>query len=972
MKRHWRTLAELADDSAFLARAAEEFPHLAEALAAPVSRRRALQLMAASMALGGLSGCGSPGTPFDKMTVAPVQAPGIIAALPNYYATASVFDGYGAGVIVKHLMGRPIKVEGNPLHPASLGATDVHGQAMLLDFYDPARAVPLFHQGEPIDRQQLEWALTHERSHLKKTRGAGFRILTGSFTSPTMAAQIATLLHLYPEATWHPWDAIPRDAVRKGAVLAYGREVEIVPHPAEADVILALESDLLHSAPGHVRLAREFVSRRNPTQTRSMNRVYSVEATPGLMGAVADNHLVAGPAEMHRIVLGLAAGIMNNQPPSGAPDWLPAVIADLKQAGGRALILAGPDLPAEAHALVHAMNETLGRRGTTFDVIEPVLLGSRDAMGSLRELTEAMHAGRVDNLLIVGVNPVFTAPPTLGFREGLSRVRFTLTTTQQPDETSAASAWFVPEAHSFETWTDARAYDGTATIMQPQALPLWNAISAHETLDLFATPFTRSPLALVRATWKQQLPDEPHWRQAMADGVVPGSAAAKADVKLLSNAANVRPPAPPPYKLHVLFRPDPNLWDGRYANNPWLQELPRPLSKLTWDNPLLISPELARGLNFAGSKATHSFAEQHHNVMQLTVGAARVTAAAWIMPGQAPDCIVALLGYGRRIVGEVGGATGFDYYPLRGQVGEPVVKTLDEHYPLATTDHHNPLDRPAEDIVLHGTLSKYHEYPFFLHQGEGTKTLYSNHRPTPTELAWGMSVDLNRCVGCNACVLACVAENNVPMVGKNEVLVAREMFWLRIDRYYAGTAENPDTYFQPMLCQHCEEAPCEVVCPVEATLHNDEGVNLMIYNRCIGTRFCSNNCPYKVRRFNFRPFAKYEPRMDVSRNPDLTVRARGVMEKCTFCIQRIAAARIDADKENRPIRDGEVVVACQAACPTQAFVFGNMNDPEAAVSKRKQSPLNYVLLPETSSHPRLTYEALISNPNPAVPGAESA
>ncbi|MGH7212259.1 MAG: TAT-variant-translocated molybdopterin oxidoreductase, partial [Acetobacteraceae bacterium] len=360
MKQHWRTLAELADDRAFLARAAEEFPHLAEALAAPLNRRRALQLLAASVAMGGLAGCGSPGDPFDYMTVTPVQAPGIIAARPNYYATAHVFDGYADGIVVRQTMGRPVKVEGNPNHPASLGATGIHGQAMLLDFYDPARATSLSHQNAPADRQDLEWAMTDVRARIKQSKGGGFRILTGSTTSPTLIAQIGKLLKQYPQAKWHVWDAVSRDAVRSGAVLAYGSGVEIVPDPTQADVMLGLDSDLLYSAPGHLRLARDFASRRNPTQTKAMSRVYSVDATPGLMSAVADNHLVAGPAEMHRVVLGLAAGILKHHPPADVPAWLPGLIADLKAASGRALIHAGPDLPAEAHALVHAMNEALG------------------------------------------------------------------------------------------------------------------------------------------------------------------------------------------------------------------------------------------------------------------------------------------------------------------------------------------------------------------------------------------------------------------------------------------------------------------------------------------------------------------------------------------------------------------------------------------------------------------------------------
>lgn len=523
-----------------------------------------------------------------------------------------------------------------------------------------------------------------------------------------------------------------------------------------------------------------------------MSRVFSAEATPGLMGTAADHHFVAGPADMHRIGVGPAEAILQNQPPSGGPDWLAGVVGELKSTHGRALIHAGPDLSPEAHALVHAMNEALGGRGQTFDVIEPVLRGPSDAAASLSALVDDMHAGRVETLLMLGVNPVFAAPPAVGFREALARVGFSLAMAPAPDETTTATTWFVPDTHAFEGWSDARAFDGTASIVQPQALPLWDAVSAHELLELFAGPFPRAPLAIVRETWRQHMAGdaEQNWRAALADGVIPNTAAAKADVGLRAQAAQLRPPAPPEQNLHLLFRPDPNLWDGRYANNPWLQELPRPLTKPVWDNPLLISPQLAKQLDIVGGELPHAYYAPRPNMVELAIGGARVAAPVWVVPGQAADCVVALLGYGRRVAGEVGAATGFDFFPLRGQPGEPTLKKLDRHHDLASTDHHNPLQRSPDEIVLHGTLPEFQRDPFFRHQQEGHATLY--HRPKLSEQqAWGMSVDLNRCIGCNACVLACVAENNIPMVGKDQVLREREMHWLRIDRYYAGSAENP-------------------------------------------------------------------------------------------------------------------------------------------------------------------------------------
>jgi MoCo/4Fe-4S cofactor protein with predicted Tat translocation signal len=956
MTRQWRSLEEAAGDPAFLDRARREFPGLAEALARPASRRRVLQLMAASMALGGLSACTAPGDPYDQMVVSPVAPPNIVPALPNHYASANLQGGYATGIVVRHVMGRPVKVEGNPGHPASLGATDIHAQAMLLDFYDPDRAAGMTRGGLPATRQGLLAALTAERARLAESKGAGFRILTESTTSPALARQIGALLAQYPGARWHRWDAISRDAVRAGARLAYGAAVEIIPRPAQADVLLGIDSDMLSSAPGHVRLARDFASRRNPTRTDRMSRVFAVEPSPGLMGTAADHRFVAGPRELHAVALGLAAGILQDAAPAAGPDWLGGVIQELKAARGRALVHVGPDQPPETHALMHAVNEALSGRGQTFDVIDAVEESPVDQADSLRSLVDDMHAGRVETLVILGGNPVFAAPATLGFAEALKRVRFSLSMAPAPDETGAAALWFVPETHGFETWGDARAYDGTASILQPQALPLFGATSPHEILSLFASPFPRSALELVQETWKDRLGGDfdQGWHDALANGVIPDTASPAAAAKLRPEAAGLRPPAPPDRPLHVLFRPDPNLWDGRYANNPWLQELPRPLTKLVWDNPILIPAQVA-----------NRYGLENGRVVELSMGGARVKAPVWITPGQAGDCVTLLLGYGRTVVGDVGSGTGFDFFPLRGRDGAPDLRRTEERHDLASTDHHDVMDASPEDIVRHGTLDEFRKDPTFLNRESGKTTLYE--RPKLSDQAWGMSVDLNACIGCNACVLACQAENNIPVVGKEQVLVEREMHWLRIDRYYDGPVEKPDSYFQPILCMHCEEAPCEVVCPVEATLHDHEGINAMVYNRCIGTRFCSNNCPYKVRRFNFLAYARHEHRPTISRNPDVTARARGVMEKCTFCIQRIAEARIAADEENRPIRDGEVVTACQAACPTQVFAFGNINDPGSEVAKRKRSPLDYVLLPEESTHPRLTFEARIRNPSAKIP-----
>jgi len=950
----WRSLEQLADDPSFIARAAREFPGLAEALASPHDRRRVLRLMAAAFAMGGLGGC-DIGAPGGTLIPAVRTPPGIIPGLPSFYSTASVLDGYAGGVVVEHQMGRPIKVEGNPRHPASLGATDAFAQAQVLDFYDPDRAWAITAHGLPADRPGLLTALAGQRARIAANRGAGFRILTGTVTSPALAAQLDALLLRYPQARWHQWEPVSRDNIWKGAGLAYGQTVEVVPKLDAADVVMAIDSDLLSSAPGHVRFARDFASRRNPTRTSKMLRLYAVEPTPTLTGSVADHRFIAGPRELHRVVTALAAGILQQSAPSTAPAWVGEVAADLVANPGRALVHAGPSQPPETHALVHAINQKLGAPGATLELVAPVVHSPVDQAASLNDLVEDMRAGTVSTLLIIDINPAYAAPGALGFTEALKRVGFSLTLTTAPNETSHATVWGIPMAHAWESWSDARAYDGTATILQPQALPLYQGTSMHRMLALFTDPAPPPTLDIVQATWKSRMGADfaQAWHDALADGVIPASASPKANVSLRSDAGRQTPPAPPEHPLTILFRPDPHLWDGRYANNAWLQELPRPLTKLTWDNPLLISQEQARKLNL-----------RNGDKVRLSIDDASLTVPAWIVPGQAADCAVALLGFGRRQAGSVGNGAGFDFYPLAGRPGAPSLQKVAGHAELASTDHHNLIFNASGDLVRHGTLADYGKNPHFLATGKTEPQLYRWKPEGPA--AWAMSVDLNACIGCNACVVACQAENNIPVVGKQQVIHEREMHWLRIDRYYEGTLDAPDSYFQPMLCMHCEEAPCEVVCPVGATVHDAEELNVMVYNRCVGTRFCSNNCPYKVRRFNYFAYAQEEQRPAQARNPDVTVRGRGVMEKCTFCLQRIAEARIAADRENRPV--GEVKTACQAACPTQAFTFGDMAAPTSEVAKRKQSPLDYAVLEDQNTHPRVTYEARLRNPNPAIEG----
>ena len=952
----WRSIEEASRDPEFLSRVAQEFPGLGAQLHGDFDRRQALRLMGAALMMAGVAGCDSK---FGADLIPAVRMPpNVLPSVPNFYSTAHVLGGYAIGIVVKHLMGRPVKVEGNPHHPASLGALDVYAQAQVLDFYDPDRAAGISVNGEPSDRQALESALLVQRSALTSRQGAGLRLVTGAVSSPTLRAQIEALLAQYPQARWTQWEPCSRQNVRRGAVLAYGRPVETIAHLDAVDVLVSIDGDLLSSHPGRLHYARDFASRRNPAQTARMSRVYAIESTPTLLGSVADHRIVAGPARIRELLSMLAANLLHDPATPGdsraqRPAWFVALLEDLRGAPGRALLHAGAEQPAEVHALTHRINEALAGRGKTFEIIDEIAPeASGDRAQSLEELSEEMRAGRVTHLLLLDTNPAFTAPADWGFREALKNVPFSLVLARNSDETGGASTWFVPKAHDWESWGDALAYDGTATILQPQALPLYGGLSAHELLGLYLSQPALSDEQAVRETWRARLGADfaAGWNNALATGVVPGSAARPSDARLLSSAAQTLPGAAP--GLQVLFRPDPSLWDGRFANNPWLQELPRPLTKVVWDNPLLIAPALAKTLHLANG-----------DLARLTVATRSIVAPVRVMPGQAPDCITLFLGSGRRAAGSIGNGHGVDGFPLTGSYAAATFQKFPGRARVATTEHHNLLLETPEEILRHGTLEQFTANPrFAASTAPETPRLY--HVDPPGPAAWGMSIDLNACIGCNACTLACQAENNIPVVGKEQVIAEREMHWLRVDRYYAGDIDAPESFFQPVMCMHCEEAPCELVCPVGATVHDAEGLNVMVYNRCVGTRFCSNNCPYKVRRFNFKGYAREQPRPPQSWNPEVTLRARGVMEKCTYCLQRIAAARITADRDNQPL--GEVKTACQSACPTQAITFGNLNDADSAVSRRKRSPLNFAMLESQGTRPRTTYQALVRNPHAGV------
>ncbi len=990
-KQYWRTLEELADDPHFTDLLHREFPRHASEWDDAVDRRDFLKLMGASLALAGLAGCGLP----DQTHVVPYvkQPDGVILGRPNFFATAMPFGADAVGVLVESHEGRPTKLEGNPDHPSSLGSTSAIVQASILNLYDPDRAQTTMYTGEIRSWSAFLDAAPVMTANVKATNGAGFRILTGTVTSPTLAWQIKKLLAQYPQAKWHQWEPAVCDGVKEGGKQAFGRYVNTVYVPGKANVILSLDADFLASGPGHIAYAKQFARRRKLEGTNdSLNRLYVVEPTPSVTGSNADHRLPLRSSDMELFTRALAGklGIGPVVALQGeAEKWLETVAKDLQASHGASLVIAGEYQPAVVHALAHAINASLGNVGTTLYYTEPVEAEPTNNLESLRDLCADMSAGKVDLLLILGGNPVYDAPHDFDFTSRLKRVHTSIHLSPYFDETSAYCKWHVSESHFLESWSDARAHDGTVSIVQPLIAPLYYTKSAHDLVAAFSDKPGMPAFEAVRAYWTEASSHtgtslDAGWRKWLNDGVVAGTKYAPITPELKFSAPSLPTLRPAPAdQVEYIFRPDPTVYDGRFANNGWLQELPKPLTKMTWDNAALVSPKLAHSMDLAHKVVSRGgeHGQVRSTVVDIELNGSKVTAAAWTLPGQAENTIVLPLGYGRSRAGYTGTNKGFNAYVVRTSNAlwtsfDGKMTANGDSYPLACTQYHFNME--GRQILSTGTLEEYKKNPAFAHEGAELPpkdmSLYKEF--AYPGYAWGMAIDLNKCNGCNACVVACQSENNIPVVGKDQVMRGREMHWIRIDRYYQAESatndpatynpslDNPQTFFQPVPCQQCENAPCEQVCPVGATVHSAEGLNDMVYNRCVGTRYCSNNCPYKVRRFNFLRFQDWEtPQLKLMRNPEVTVRSRGVMEKCTYCVQRINNVRIDAEKQNRPIRDGEIVTACESACPSEAIVFGNANDPNSRVAKLKKQQRNYSILGELNSRPRTTYLAAVRNPN---------
>ena len=971
-QQYWRSLEELAETKEFKEMLHREFPAGASEWWEGVSRRNFLKLAAASLALSGVTAC----TKQQPKNILPYvnQPEGLVLGEPLFYATAMLLDGFGTGVLVKSYEGHPVKVDGNPQHPDVLGASNIWMQASILDLYDPDRSQSVAYRGDLSTWPLFVSALNRLTQEQSKKRGAGLRFLSGSITSPTLGGQLQELLRRFPEAKWHQYEPITRDNVHEGARLAFGEVVEADYRFDQAAVIVSLDSDFLYAHPGRLRYTRQFTNgRRVSAGNRTMNRLYVVESTPTITGSMADERLPLESGRIESMARAIARELGSDPGADEAStwsdiqnQWLKKTANDLKQHRGSSIVIAGEGQPPAVHALAHRLNAELGNEGKTVVYLEPAESNPGNQLQSLRELVTDMSSGRVEALFILGGNPVVNSPADLEFGTQLEKVKESIHLNLHLDETSALCTWHIPAAHYLESWGDIRSFDGTVSLLQPLITPIYHGKTAHELLGaMMQQQPIRSDYEIVRAYWqgRKLWPDfEKGWRKALHDGFVAESASARKPVQLKGTTLPFRKQSEQAEGLELNFRPDPSVWDGRFANNGWLQECPRPLSKLTWDNAVLISPRLAEKIGV-----------MNNDMVELGFRDRAVRGPVWVMPGQAENTVTIHLGYGRSRAGRVGNGVGFDAYTLRGAdamwfgTSLRLVKVEAQHRLVATQTHHS-LESPERQIYRAGTWGEYSKQPGFVkptvEQPEPERTLYNTDEYPAKGYQWGMSIDLTTCIGCNACVIACEAENNIPVVGKEQVARNREMLWLRVDTYYSGGLDNPEFNHMPVPCMHCEHAPCELVCPVEATVHDHEGLNLQVYNRCVGTRFCNNNCPYKVRRFNFFRYAEYhEPSLEPMYNPDVTVRWRGVMEKCTYCIQRISRARIAAEKENRPIRDGEVASACQQACPAEAIIFGNLNDPESKVARLKRSPLDYSMLGQLNTRPRTTYLAKITNGN---------
>jgi molybdopterin-containing oxidoreductase family iron-sulfur binding subunit len=980
-KRYWRSVDELADTAEFQAAVEREFPGSAQEWVDPVSRRGFMKLMGASMALAGLAGCtkqpDEPIYPYVK------QPEDLILGKPMYFATAHPFVTGAVPLLVKSDQFRPIKIDGNPEHPYNQGSSDPFTQGTLLDLYDPDRSKHVTFRGE--DREWAEFAQEFRLKVAASKDGTGIYFLSSTITSPTLARQWKAVQAAYPKATLVQYDpAIAGTSAANGLNVQYSL--------AEADVIVSLDADFLSGAgfPGFHKLVREYADRRKSPE--KLNRLYAIESTPTTTGLKAEHRLGLRASEIPAFAaeLAKAVGVAGVEAPAYAwtgeqKKFLAALAKELKAHAGKSVVIPGLCQDASVTALAAAINSKLINYGVTaFAHSTPLNPTPSDQIAGLKSLVADLNTGKADWLVILNANPIYDAPADLEFAAAFDKAKIVAHLGSHVDETGQISHWHIPAAHFLESWSDARAYDGTVSIVQPMIDPLYGGKTAHHLFQALLNEPGLSPYEAVRETWKPVIKGdfETGWRKALHDGWIADTRSAVATEPWDPRTPAGVPAPSPKDTTEIVFRPDPNVYDGRWSNVGWLQELPKPVTNLSWDNAALVS----------GATLT-KWGLEEDDIIEITVAGRKVNAPVIVAPGHPDNSVTVHLGYGREFAGRVGSGAGFNAYLIRTAdapfCATGTIKKLEGKWGGAVTKSHFQDHRPKEfggqgngnnsleadeaigerGIIRYATLDEYKQNPGFANEGPGREktdksvTLFPNWDYSQGN-AWGMSIDMNSCTGCNACIVGCYAENNIAVVGKQQVRIGRNMQWLRIDTYFEGDLAAPRAHFQPMACQHCENAPCEQVCPVGATVHTPEGLNAMVYNRCVGTRYCSNNCPYKVRRYNFLLYSDFETEsLKLSRNPDVSVRSRGVMEKCSYCVQRIQAAKIESDKDNRPIRDGEIQTACQQACPASAISFGNLNDKASKVAKLQNDERSYQVLADLNTRPRTKYVAAVLNPN---------
>ena len=996
---YWRSLDELARTPEFQEAVRREFPNDEFDRLPPATRRQFLKVMGASMALAGLTACRWP-----KEQIVPFASrpDGRVPGVPEHFATSVELGGAALGMLVTSYDGRPIKAEGNPLHPDSLGALSAVAQAQVLELYDPdrSRRLVLREQGQEFVKQ---WSDFEARAaELFAGDGEGVAVLAEASSSPTEARLRAAFLAAKPGARWYEYEAISRDNEREGTRLAYGAALRAQIDLEGAAVVACFDADPLFDHPASLRLARGFAAARDPHHGAGA-RLYVAESSHTLTGARSDHRLAVASGRVPAILALLtrqlvaehglelpaaAAGFAGAAAAAGSEAearFVELLAADLIANRGRSVVLVGPRQEPAVHALAALLNQSLEAVGATVHWTADPDPARTTHLQAMAELATRLRAGEVQTLLILGGNPVYNAPAEIEFGELLGRVPTTIHLGLHDDETSQRCSWHLPRAHAFEAWGDGAAWDGTLTLRQPLIAPLYGGRSAIEVLAMVQGANPANGYELVRETLRGRAfgaDFEAFWQRALHDGAVAGTAwdtlQPQPSPAALAGAVDgfravLEAEAPGAERLELVLVPDDKLVDGRFANNGWLQELPGALTKITWDNALLMSPSTARRLGLADG-----------DVVAVASDGRTVELPVYLMPGQAANSLTAALGYGRTAAGQVGDGVGVDTYRLRTTAAPHILRDVSvrpagRRHALATTQDHFAIDAIGFSernlrtaiLVREATIDAYLANPEIFHKHDHHPPLINLWKDLEFEgEQWGMAIDLNTCIGCNACVLACQAENNIPVVGREQVLNQREMHWIRIDRYFRTEpglspeeVEDAAVVFQPVTCVHCENAPCEQVCPVAATQHTTDGLNAMVYNRCVGTRYCSNNCPFKVRRFNFFNYHKELPETrKMQFNPEVTVRSRGVMEKCTFCVQRIEAVRIRARNDNRPLVDGEIVPACAQTCPTRAITFGNLNDEASEISRSREEHRSYAMLAELNIRPRTHYLGRLSNP----------